>query len=400
MHLVIGGSRVVKTSDVFVPVRTSFSKSQRLVNFQQLNRGAQRIGPPVKNSARCLSLTVKSMPDDSRHSPQILSTEAHGKAQLHWRGHYYLSIPLKLCRVRQTFHCLALQDSGSSPLQNLGSNNYGVGEMDSSRCYRWDFLEFQVIPSAAYIIISGMPSPRPANGPFQGSASRNSLGMTHKAERPAFSSTHKSTKNLFLSTLFWSFYLRHMYRILFADIHFFTRSEMRSRLETSLLFSGLSIFCVCVPFNQDDVGISSPKPRSPSNSLTNSSLKPITRNEHGLHKGSELSFPDIRPKSPTPSPIPSNIPHHSNWSVEAIATMIFGCVASILGVITVGATLQKARQHHTRIRDNGTLFCRLGQGPSSPVASRKRFTSIRTSDEFDVHTHAVEQTCGGFGRSS
>ena len=102
----------------------------------------------------------------------------------------------------------------------------------------------------------------------------------------------------------------------------------------------------------------------------NSSLNPITRKEHGLHKGSELSFPEIRPKSPTPSAIPSNIPHHSNWSVETIATMICGCVASSLGVITVWATLKKARQHHTRIRDNGTLSCRLGQGPSSLSASR------------------------------
>lgn len=54
---------------------------------------------------------------------------------------------------------------------------------------------------------------------------------------------------------------------------------------------------------------------------------------------------------PTATPVPSS--HNPQWGPSDISTLVFGCIASVLGVLTLWATFWLGRRRALRIVRDG-----------------------------------------------
>lgn len=94
---------------------------------------------------------------------------------------------------------------------------------------------------------------------------------------------------------------------------------------------------------------------------------------------------------------PLSFPNQSQWSPGDIGTLVFGCIASVLGTLTLWVTFWLGRRHTLRVSENGMY---LGKLVMKLLIDCEQMKAVSWSQATEVHRSSLSsmsetrRTCG------
>ena len=127
---------------------------------------------------------------------------------------------------------------------------------------------------------------------------------------------------------------------LFCHLCQMKSSAMHLNSPVSFVYIASSFSCVVLPLHS----------RLMSTAVAHTVYPKILRSSDGSYDLAQRYLANTSSTSPSPITGHGNSQNQSSWGTETISTVIFGCLASILGVLTIWATLSNRKKH---CEDNG-----------------------------------------------
>ena len=104
-----------------------------------------------------------------------------------------------------------------------------------------------------------------------------------------------------------------------------------------------------------------------------------------------------RRNTPLSTAAPVSFPNQSQWSPGDIGTLVFGCIASVLGILTLWTTFWLGRRYTLRVSENGLY---LGKIVMKLLIDCEQMNALSWGQATEVHRSSLSpmsetrRTCG------